>query len=124
MDQLKKLPDAEFEIMKAIWSNTPPMTTNEIIGSLTNDKEWKSQTVLTLLVRLTKRGFVRSEKHGKERIYYPLIKESDYLEFETGSFMDKFHSNSFVSLVNSLYKGKKLKKDEIDDLLKWMNEKE
>ncbi|MFD0714020.1 BlaI/MecI/CopY family transcriptional regulator [Paenibacillus sp. GCM10027626] len=121
---MKKLPDAEFEIMKAVWSHEPPLTTNEIIAGLESGNSWKPQTVLTLLVRLTERGFLRSEKKGKERTYFPLITEEEYLQFETGNFIEKFHQNSFLSLVNTLYKGRKLDDGDLDDLMRWLKEKE
>lgn len=34
MDTMKKLPDAEFDIMKVVWANEPPITTNIIMSSL------------------------------------------------------------------------------------------
>jgi len=121
---MKKLPDAEFEIMKVVWSQEPPLTTQAIMAGLAQDNNWKPQTVLTLLVRLTDRGFLRSEKNGKERSYFPLITEDQYLQFETGNFIEKFHQNSFLSLVNTLYNGRKVDDSDLDELMKWMKEKE
>ena len=37
------------------------------------------------MLRLVERGFLRSEKHGKERTYFPLVSKEDYLKFETGT---------------------------------------
>ena len=31
MDTMKKLPDAEFDIMKVVWANEPPITANIIM---------------------------------------------------------------------------------------------
>ena len=52
MSQLKKIPDAEFEIMKVVWSNEPPLTTKVIMEQLGNEKEWKAPTVISLMLRL------------------------------------------------------------------------
>ncbi|MDQ0092000.1 putative transcriptional regulator [Paenibacillus anaericanus] len=123
MDTLKKLPDAEFEIMKVVWANEPPITTNIIMEQLGRQKEWRAQTLISLLLRLVERGFLRTEKNGKERTYFPLVMRDEYLQFETGSFMEKVHENSFVSLVNMLYNGKKLKDKDLDELMKWMKER-
>ena len=30
MEKLKKLPDAEFDVMKVIWDNEPPVTTTSV----------------------------------------------------------------------------------------------
>ena len=119
----KRLPDAEFEIMRIVWQNTPPMSTNQIIACLDTDNTWKPQTVLTLLVRLIEKGFLESEKKGKERIYTPLISREEYLSAETESFFDKLHGNSIRSLVSTLYDGKKLSDEEIADLRDWLAER-
>ncbi len=123
MSITKKLPDAEFDIMKVVWANEPPITTNIIMQQLGNEKEWKAQTVISLLLRLVDRGFIRTEKNGKERTYFPLISKEDYLKFETGDFMARFHENSFASLVATLYDGKKIKDSDLDQLTKWLIER-
>lgn len=120
MNEIKKLPDAEFEIMKVVWSNEPPITSSIIMEQLGKEKEWKAQTILTLMVRLVERGFLRTEKNGKERTYFPLISKENYLKFETSDFMERFHGNSFASLVTTLYEGKKIKDSDLDELTKWL----
>ena len=57
---IKRLPDSEFEVMKVIWSNEPPITTLQIMEKLDSGKDWKPQTVLTMLVRLIEKGFLIS----------------------------------------------------------------
>ena len=121
---MKKLPDAEFEVMKKIWQNEPPVTTNILMNQLGNRKGWKLQTLIVLLLRLVDRGFLRSEKDGKERTYYPLVDKEKYLEFETSSFIDRFHDHSIVSLVNTLYDGKELNSSDLDELSRWLKKRE
>ncbi|MDR1663805.1 MAG: BlaI/MecI/CopY family transcriptional regulator [Clostridiales bacterium] len=123
INAIKRLPDAEFELMRILWSNEPPMSTNQIIAGLDPGNTWKPQTVLTLLVRLIEKGFLDSEKVGKERTYAPRISREEYLRSETGSLFDKLHGNSIFSLVNALYDGKRLSKKEIADLRKWLDER-
>lgn len=123
MQKMKKLPDAEFEIMKVVWASPPPVTTNVIMQKLGNEKEWLIQTVVTLMTRLIDRGFLRSEKQGKERMYYPIVEREDYLKFETGNFIKQYHENSFINLVNTLNEDKALTDKDIDDLLEWVKER-
>ncbi|QNK42340.1 BlaI/MecI/CopY family transcriptional regulator [Caproicibacter fermentans] len=123
MDQLKKLPDAEFEIMKVVWANEPPIMTVTVMEELGNRRKWKAPTVISLMSRLVAKGFLRTEKNGKERTYFPLIAKEKYLEFETGNFMKQYHGNSFLSFVNTLYDGKQLSDGDIDQLMKWVKER-
>ncbi|WP_105615452.1 BlaI/MecI/CopY family transcriptional regulator [Vallitalea okinawensis] len=112
----KKLPDAEFEVMNEIWNNASPITTNVLMKKLGKQKEWKVQTLISMLNRLIKKGFLHSEKNGKERTYVPLVKKEDYLKYETENFIKRYHENSIVNLVNTLYSNKKLKEQDIDEL--------
>lgn len=123
MSQLKKIPDAEFDIMKVVWANEPPLTTKIIMEQLGNEKEWKAPTVISLMLRLVERGFLKTEKNGKERTYFPLVTKDDYLKFETGNFIKQYHGNSFVSLVNTFYDGKELNEKDIDELMKLVKER-
>lgn len=61
MEKMKKLPDTEFDIMKTVWTNKPPITTTIIMEQLGKEKDWKIQTVVSLMNRLVERGFLRSE---------------------------------------------------------------
>jgi predicted transcriptional regulator len=120
---LKKLPDTEFAIMKVVWANQPPITTNMIMEQLGNERAWKAPTAISLLERLVERGFLKTEKHGKERIYFPLVAKEDYLEFETGNFIKQYHENSFLNLVNTLYDGKQFSNRDLEELLRWVKER-
>lgn len=123
MIKLKKLPDTEFEIMKVVWANEPPITTAVIMEQLGFERGWKAPTVISLMLRLVKKGFLRTEKNGKERTFFPLVTKEDYLKFETGNFMKLYHENSFLSFVNTLYDGKRLSDEDLEELLEWIRER-
>lgn len=118
---MKRLPNSEFDIMKTIWALKPPVTVKDISEKL--DNEWKAQTILTLLHRLVEKDFLDTDKRGKERIYTPKIEESEYLAFETGHFIGKFHDNSLTGLMNTLYDGKNMTEEDVDELLEWVKSK-
>ncbi|SHJ15776.1 BlaI/MecI/CopY family transcriptional regulator [Lutispora thermophila] len=123
MSSFRRLPDTEFEIMKVVWSKEPPITSNMVMEALGNERGWKAPTVISLMLRLVEKGFLRTEKKGKERTFFPLISKEDYLKFETGNFMKLYHENSFLSFVNTLYDGKQLKDSDIEELMKWVKER-
>jgi len=94
-----------------------------VMDQLGNERAWKAPTVISLMLRLVERGFLRTEKNGKERIYFPLVAKDDYLKFETGNFMKQYHENSFLSFINALYDGKQLSDRDIEELMKWAKER-
>lgn len=124
--EYKKLPDAEFEIMKAIWQMDEPVTTAMLTARLRLTlprKEWKPQTILTMLVRLESKGFLRSEKIGKERAYYTQIPQTDYLRIEAESFRRRFSGGTFSGLVKALCDTDDLTENDIEELRTWLNER-
>ena len=121
---IKKLPDAEFEIMKAVWHSEEPVTSPQLTDKLSRElpeRDWKPQTVLTMLVRLEKKGFLRSEKAGKERSYYAVVTESDYLRVEADSFRRRFDKGRLSGLVKALYSGEGVSDEDISELRDWIN---
>lgn len=115
-----RLPEAEFDVMEAIWSGEAPMTTNYLMGVIGIKKGWKAPTLISFLDRLEKRGYISSYKKGKERYYSPIAEREVYLAKVTEQFFSKYHNGSFVSLLNSLYHDKDFSNEEVDALLEWL----
>ena len=119
----KKLPDAEFEVMLAIWEGQPPINTAYLMDQVGNAKKWKAPTLISFLVRLEERGFISSFKKGKERYYLPVAKKDKYIQTVSEQFINQYHNGSFVRLMDSLYTDKVLSENDIDELLQWLKTK-
>ena len=48
MEKIKKLPDAEFDIMKVVWDNEPPVTTTFVKDQLGKKKSGRYRPLLPL----------------------------------------------------------------------------
>jgi predicted transcriptional regulator len=124
MHEYANLPDAEFDVMQIVWGQPSPISSVQIYGFSVAEKKWKPQTVLTLLTRLEKRGFLSSEKKGKERYYTPLITRDDYLNRETGLFVKRFHKNSLTGLMSALFGGRNPKEEDLNEIEGWLRERQ
>jgi len=120
---IKKLPDAEFDVMLAVWNAEPPVNTSYLMEKVGRMMGWKAPTLISFLVRLENRGFITSEKKGKERYYTPVMDKYVYLQAVTEQFVKQYHNNSFVQMMDTLYKNRKLSTADIDDLLEWLKTK-
>ena len=114
---MNRLSDTEYEIMDYVWNLTPPFTTAMVMEGVGNARGWKMQTAITLLNRLTDRGFIRVEApiKGRERRLYPVISREEYLRYETESFVSHYHKSSVASLIGSL-RGERFSRRDIDEL--------
>lgn len=116
MDVLERLPDAELEVMQALWAQKAyPASSGELMETLAG-KHWRMPTLLKLLSRLEERGFVRGEKEGRSNGYTPLVNRPDYLAAESRSFLERVHGGSLSSLMAALYPEKELSREDIAEL--------
>ena len=53
---LKKLGEAELEIMQVIWNSGNPVTSNYILKELQERRNWQLSTLMTSLARLADKG--------------------------------------------------------------------
>ena len=81
-------------------------------------------TILSLLARLEAKNFVKVTKQGKMNLYTPLVSQSDYQAHESQSVLEKLYGNSLKKFVTSLYQGKKVSPEEIQDLSDFLKELE
>ena len=121
MQITKRLPDTELEIMKVIWANPSPISTNDIKEILERDRPWNIAPLQTLLNRLIERGFLLSGKDGKRKTYIPLVDEESYLAMENKSFLERLNNNSVTKLVASLYNSNSITEDDLEDLRKFIS---
>jgi predicted transcriptional regulator len=77
-----------------------------------------------MLVRLIDKGFLSSERVGRERNYTPIISEQEYMHAETEGFISRYRGNSLGSLVKTMYDGEDISADDMDELKKWIKERE
>lgn len=122
-DYNKKLPDAEFEVMLAVWNAVPPVNTAYLMENVGKARGWKAPTLISFLVRLEDRGYVTSFKKGKERYYEPSSDKAEYVRVTSEQFVEQYHGGSFVNMMDSLYKDKRLSEEDIDELLQWLKTK-
>lgn len=122
MKNLPKISDAEWEVMKIIWSKEEA-TANEIIDNLKGKQEWKNTTIKSLINRLLNKEAIGFRKNGKEYFYYPLISEEECIKEESKSFLKKVFNGSLNEMVLNLVKSEKLTQEDINELRDILNNK-
>lgn len=119
---MKKIPDAELELMMVIWDSEQPVSRMDIETKMENHRDVVPSTILSLLSRLEKRGFLRKEKQGNVNYYYALVEKAEYLQEEGQRVLDKMFGSSLKNFVTALYDGKGLNEKEIAELRAFIDE--
>lgn len=123
MKKIERLPDTELEVMKAVWHNNTPISTTQVKEYLDISRAWNISALQTLLNRLIARGFISSEKQGKNRYYEPIISENEYLARENKSFLERLNGSSITKLVTSLYDSHAITHEDLAELATFIEEK-
>ena len=97
---MKRLPDAELEVMKVLWELGPDTSRSEVEGGLASFG-WAANTVNTYLSRLADKGFVSVRREGKTNLYTPLVSREDYLSFDSRAVLDRLYGSpkNFVAAL-------------------------
>ena len=72
----KKITDAEWEVMRVVWTNGKA-TSREIISVLQEKMDWKQATIKTLIGRLVDKGLLATEPIGNKFIYSANVSDQE-----------------------------------------------
>ena len=99
---IRRLPDAELEVMQALWECNMPASRSDIEEVLFKTHPMAMTTLLTLLTRLSDKGFISIEKNGRKSYYSPMVTREDYLASQSRSFFEKLCGGSLSVFANAL----------------------
>ncbi|MBQ7225817.1 MAG: BlaI/MecI/CopY family transcriptional regulator [Clostridia bacterium] len=123
MDNIRKLPEAEFDVMVALWDcKVSPVNTAYLMENVGKHKGWKAPTLISFLSRLEEKGFIHSEKKGKERQYYADAVKEEYIKTVTIDFIERYHCGSLVKMVDIICAEKGDSSDQLDEMKKWIQQ--
>ena len=115
MSDLPQISEAEYEVMKIVWKYAP-INTNEITERLLKTTSWKAKTIQTLIKRLVTKGALTYEKQGRIFVYTPLVKENEYVNHESNSFLKRFYDGNIGIILSAYLENNRLSENEIQQL--------
>lgn len=121
---MKKLSEAEFEIMQVLWRHEAPMTSNQLLREMGDNRSWKLASLMTVLARMAEKGAVYCDRTTRTNYYSALVSEEEYKLAEGTSFLEKLFHRSAKDFIASLYQGRKMSPQDIRELREYLNELE
>lgn len=110
-----EISNAELAVMQVLWQRQP-LSANDVVAALGDDKDWHEKTVKTLLNRLVSKGALGFDKDGRAYLYFPLIAEQDYQLEQSRSFVERIFSGRIAPLVAGFASQNKLSADDVAQL--------
>lgn len=120
---MKKLPDAELELMMIIWEAEEPVTRLYIEEHMDEGRDVLPNTVLTLLSRLERRGFVQKDRQGKMNYYSAVVPKEPYLKEAGRGVLQRMFHGSLRNFAAALYEGEEIDPEEAEALYWFLEEK-
>ena len=116
---MRRLPDTELEVMKALWASGPD-TPRAALEQALAQFNWATNTINTYLTRLVEKGFVSVRREGRGNLYTPLISQEDYQAFDSRSVLSRLYGTprNFVAALARQGMDQK----EVDELRALLNE--
>ena len=94
-NKLKKLGEAELEIMQVVWDSENPVTSNYILKELQGRRKWQLSTLMTSLARLSNKGFINCDRSTGSNLYTSVISENEYKAGASKYFLEKLYNNHY-----------------------------
>ena len=111
---------AEERIMQILWDIDKGFV-NDIIEKFPEPKP-PYNTVSTIVRVLVKKEIISFNKYGNTYQYYPLISREAYSSNQMNRLVSDYFNNSFKKVVNFFSEKKNLDINEVDEVLKMLEE--
>lgn len=111
----KILTATEWHLMECLWESAP-RTGREAVEYMAQSVGWSRSTTLTMLRRMSEKGFILCEEADGMKVYSPLIRREDAALRETESFLSRVYNGSVSTLMSAITRRQKLSREEIDQL--------
>lgn len=99
----QQVSEFELELMKTIWDNGGTALYAEIAESLEKkDMATTKNTIISLLLRLINKGFLKTNKIGRRNRYTALVSEAEYQAAQTETFLEKVYEGDAKGLISTL----------------------
>jgi BlaI family penicillinase repressor len=115
MAQVPVISEAEWKVMKVLWSNSP-LSAMEIYNVLTDTEDWHPNTVKTLLSRLHKKKALSVEKVKNLYLYRPIVSEAACVRTESQTFLNRVFGGSVKPLLMHFMEKEQLSSEDLDEL--------
>lgn len=123
-NMLKKLGEAELEIMQVVWDSGNPVTSNYILKELQGRRKWQLSTLMTSLTRLADKGFIHCDRSTGSNLYTSSISENEYKAAASKHFLGTLYNNSIRNMVAALYDNREIESSDIEELRAFLDELE
>jgi BlaI family penicillinase repressor len=117
------LAKSELEIARIVWK-LGSATVREVLEQLSKDRNLDFKTVQTYLRRLESKGYFKTKKEGRSKVYIPKVRADRVVREVVDDFMERLFDGEAIPLLQHLINDRGLSDDEIRKLRELLDQSE
>src|SRR5262245_35843291 len=108
-----KISEAEGKVLEVFWQAAGPLSAEDVVAAMDNDREWSPGTIRT---RLVKKKALAASPDGRRYLYTPLIPREDYVHRQSRDLIDRLFGGRLTPFITQFSERQPLRRDEIEEL--------
>ena len=115
MSDRPQISPGETLVLKAVWK-LKKGSVGEIFNAITGTHEMDYATVQTYIRRLETKGYVNSERTGRNKIYRAAVRRQTVLREAVDEFMGRMFDGELLPMVKHLVSSRSMSEGDIEEL--------
>lgn len=123
MKKRPALSKGEFEIARVIWK-LGRATVGQVYENFPGKDRIDYTTVQTFIRRLESKGYLNTERSGRNKIYSPKIKPGQVMVEAVNDFVDQMFDGQVIPLMRHLVDNRSMSHEELEQLRNMLDQAE
>ena len=111
------LSEPQMVLMRILWAK-PGATVIDVVEAMRNIRPLAHTTIATMLMRLEKRGLIRSSRDGRQLLYSANFSETEVQRSMVDELLSSVFSGNAKALLNHLVREEEIKFEDLEQLRK------
>ena len=111
-----KISEAESKVLEVFWRAAGPLSAEDVIAAMDNERDWSAGTIRTFLTRLVKKKALAAKADGRRYLYRPRIKRDDFVHKQSRDLIDRLFGGRITPFLTQFSQRQRLSRDEIEEL--------
>jgi BlaI family transcriptional regulator, penicillinase repressor len=123
MAERPPLSRAELEVARIVWE-LGEATVRQVFERVPAERRLDFKTVQTYLRRLEAKGYLRTQKEGRARVYRPRVRPTQVIRETVDDFVNRLFDGETLPLMQHLIEDRGISADELRKLRDLLNQLE
>jgi BlaI family transcriptional regulator, penicillinase repressor len=111
-----KISEAESKVLEVFWRAEGPLSADDVVAAMDNDRDWSAGTIRTFLTRLVKKEALGATPDGRRYLYRSLIRREDYVHDQSRHLIDRLFGGRVAPFITQFSARQRLSRREIEEL--------